>query len=145
MTVLIVRIHILDVLVATLASLTLPWQKISVKTLTDLTGSATDLLQTDTERVRGLKNSHKTNPWCDLFLRKPVRSVPSQSAGDPWKIHGSSVNLLHDHPHPLCIPISYYIWNCGVYSWPLRLCVTGPLKNTARFKLTITLLFSTYT
>ena len=42
LTVLIVRIPILDVLVAFLTSLTLPQQKISIKTLTDLTGSATD-------------------------------------------------------------------------------------------------------
>ena len=41
-SVLIVCIPILDVLVASLTSLTLPRQKISIKTLPDLTGSATD-------------------------------------------------------------------------------------------------------
>ena len=98
---------------ASLSSLTLPRQEISVKSLPDL-------LQTDTERVCGLKNSHKTNPLCNHFIRKHVRAGASQ-------IRGSSINLLHDPPsslvHPCQLPymepwaISMgYPWKC---SWPL--------------------------
>ena len=50
-SVFIVCIPILDVLVASLTSLSLPRQKISIKTLPDLHRSATDLLRTDTNRV----------------------------------------------------------------------------------------------
>ena len=47
----------------------LPRQEISIKSLPDL-------LWTDMERVCGLKNSHKTNPLCNLFIHKSVRAGP---------------------------------------------------------------------
>ena len=40
------------------------------------------------------------------------------------EIRGRSVNPLHDPPSSLAI---YHIWNCGLYLWRIRLCVTGPL------------------
>ena len=117
-SVLIVPKPILDILVASLPSLTLPRQQISPKTLSDLTGSATDLLWTDTERVCGLKKHSENQSFVQSFH---LQTCPWQSIADPWQFRKSFTSPTHI---PCQLPYME-LWHISVgdpwmCNWPLK-------------------------
>ena len=86
-SVLMVLNPILDVPVASLASLMLQCQQISPKTLPDITRSTTVLLRTDTERVFGLKKQSEDQSFVQSFHPQTcpwgIVAVRSRSVADP--------------------------------------------------------------
>ena len=101
--------------------------KVSIKTLSDLTGSAMDRLG----QGLWIKNSHKTNPWCNLFIRKPVRN---RSVEDPWQFRKSFTWPPSSLVHPCQLP---YMELWAISMAHIRLCVTGPLPIIIRHFLVL--------
>ena len=66
---------------------------------------------------------------CEVFLSANLSMVVcSRSMADPCQFHKSFT-------HPLCIPVSYHIWNCGLYPWGIRGSVSGPYQSVCNSML----------